>query len=107
MLKKGFLFGLGLIGAVLLVVVGLTVVVGFMSGYQKAQEKAETAARARPTLEGLKAVVRSKQYDCADSYSIEMTELTPGVWKLECPVETYVITLTRDGDVTEVRRLPR
>ena len=98
MLKKGFLFGLGLIGALVVAVIVITMIGGLQT---------KQSEFMKPTLQGLRSVVIGRKYDCIDTASNSMEELSTGRWQLNCPGETYIITLTRDGDVVSVRRMTR
>jgi len=107
MLKQGFLFGLGLIGALVVAVVGYNVVIAVMVGVQTGRNEYNQSEAVEPTLQGLRSVVIGRKYDCIDTASNSMKQLSDRRWQLNCPAETYIITLTRDGDVVSVQRLMR
>ena len=105
MLKQGFLFGVGLIGALVVAFEGYNVGVAVIGGVQTGRNEYNQSEAVKPTLQGLRSVVIGRKSDCLDTATNSMKELSVGRWRRNCPAESYVITLTRDGDVVSVRRL--
>jgi len=93
MLKQGFLFGVGLIGALVVAFVGYNVGVAVIGGVQTGRNEYNQSEAVKPTLQGLRSVVIGRKYDCLDTATNSMKELSVGRWRLNCPAESYVITL--------------
>jgi hypothetical protein len=104
-LKQGFFFGLGLIAATVVVVVAWTFINAFLTGYRVGQQRAtSTESLFTPTVQGLRGVVVSKGFECIDTASNRITKISDGHWRLDCPTVSYLVVLSADGEVLDVRQ---